>query len=205
MDTPSDRGASEASGWRTLHNRHTGEYLHLRRVRRDGVLCLELKGTLPPKQGGPPLHLHTSEDEIGTVVSGTLSAEVNGHRIQVASGGTAAFPKGAAHRWWNDGDEPLAFEGLARPVVDLDVYLAAAFEILNSGPANRPPIFYLAHLAWRHRRTQAVLFMPRWAQRVVVPVIVLIGTVLGRYRGTDWPGCPDRCAPAPTSTACALT
>lgn len=68
---------------------------------------------------------------------------------------------GVAHRWWNEGDEPLAFLGYSGPLVDLDRYLQAVFEIMNAGPAGRPPLFYLAHLAPRHRRTQAVLLMPR--------------------------------------------
>jgi hypothetical protein len=39
-------------------------------------------------------------------------------------------------------------------------------------------------------------------QAVLFRVIVALGTLLGRYRGTDWPGCPDRCAPAPMAEAC---
>src|SRR5215472_3469085 len=64
--------------WRTLTNRHTGERLQIRRVVRDGSMCLELKGTLPPRQDGPPLHIHYYEYEEGTVVAGTLGAEVDG-------------------------------------------------------------------------------------------------------------------------------
>jgi mannose-6-phosphate isomerase-like protein (cupin superfamily) len=192
-----------ATGWLTLRNRHTGEQLDLRRVDRDGQTCLELKGTLPPRQDGPPLHLHYREDEEGTVIAGTLSAEVDGRVIRVEAGGTARLPMGSAHRWWNGGDEVLVFEGITKPVVDLDVYLQAAFDVLNSGPANRPPLFYMAHLAWRHRKTQAVLFAPRWLQAVLVPIVVFAGTILGRYRGTDWPGCPAGRSPAPLVTATA--
>jgi hypothetical protein len=47
------------------------------------VLCLELKGSLPPRQDGPPLHVHYREHEEGTVVAGTLSAEVDGRQLQV--------------------------------------------------------------------------------------------------------------------------
>ena len=195
--TTTAAGTPGSTHWLTLGNRHTGERLHLRRVVRDGQMCLELKGTLPPGQEGPPLHIHYKEHEEGTVVAGTLSAEVDGRQIEVEPGGTARLPMGSAHRWWNAGGEILAFEGVARPLVDLDVYLAAAFEVLNAGPANRPPLFYIAHLAWRHRKTQAVLFAPRWLQAVLVPAVVLAGTILGRYRGTDWPGCPDRCQTAP--------
>ena len=187
--------------WLTLSNRHTGEQLHLRRVVRGGQMCLELKGSLPPRQDGPPLHVHFKEHEEGTVIAGTLSAEVDGRQIEVRAGGTAPLPMGSAHRWWNAGDDTLVFEGLTTPVVDLDVYLRAAFEVLNSGPHNRPPLFYIAHLAWRHRKTQAVLFAPLWLQRVLVPAVVLVGTLLGRYRGTNWPGCPVRCSTAPLAAA----
>ena len=26
---------------------------------------------------------------------------------------------------------------------------------------------------------------------------LIVGTILGRYRGTEWPGCPERCTGAP--------
>ena len=180
-----------------LHNRHTGERLELRRIVRDGQTCLSLQGSLPPHRQGPPRHMHFAELEEGRVVAGTLSADVDGQVLRIPAGGRATFPVGAAHRWWNDGDEMLVAHGVVRPVVDLDVYLSAVFEVLNSGPADRPPLFYIAHVAWRHRHTQCVLFMPRALQTFVLPLIVGVGTLLGRYRGTDWPGSPSRCRPAP--------
>ena len=189
--------ATENAGWLTMRNRHTGEELRLRRILLGGELCLELQGSIPPRAQGPPLHIHYHEHEEGTVVSGALSAEVDGRRIVAKPGETARLPAGRPHRWWNDGAEPLAFGGVARPLVDLDQYLQAAFDVLNSGPANRPPLFYMAHLAWRHRRTQSVLFAPLWLQKISLPAIVAVGTLLGRYRGTDWPGCPARCRVVP--------
>jgi len=182
-----------------LENRHSGERLALRRVMRDGVLSLELKGSLPPRNEGPPLHIHHVEIEEGQVIAGTLGAMLNGQRLRLTTGQRAQFPAGAPHRWWNDGDDTLFFEGYSAPLADLDRYLQAAFEVLNAGPRGRPPLFYMAHLSWRHRRTQTVLFAPPWMQAVLVPTVVLIGTILGRYRGTAWPGCPDRCIDAPTA------
>ena len=35
---------------------------------------------------------------------------------------------------------------------------------------------------------------PMPAQVLEVPIF---GTICGRYRGTEWPGCPARCTPAP--------
>jgi quercetin dioxygenase-like cupin family protein len=184
-----------------LHNRHTGETLALRRIAHDGQVCLELKGTLPPHKEGPPLHVHFAETEEGLIVAGTLSAVVDGQKVIFGAGQRATFPAGSVHRWWNDGDEMLVFEGLARPVVDLDRYLQAVFEVLNSGSSDRPPLFYMAHVAWRHRRTQSLRIVPPWIQAVLLPAFVLIGTALGRYRGTSWPGCPARCTDAPLTSA----
>jgi mannose-6-phosphate isomerase-like protein (cupin superfamily) len=189
--------SNEHPGWLTIRNRHTGEVLRLRRVIRGGELCLELHGSVPARRPGPPLHIHYQENEEGMVVRGTLSVELDGRRMEIKAGETALLPAGLPHRWWNDGDEPLVFEGVARPLADLDQYFQEAFDVLNNGSADRPPIFYMAHLAWTHRRTQVVLFAPVWLQKVIVPAIVAVGTVLGRYRGTDWPGCSARCRAVP--------
>jgi len=98
MATAQASPAAPSQGWRTLNNRHTGECLQLRRIVRDGTMCLELRGTLPPRQDGPPLHVHYYEHEEGTVVAGTLSAEVDGRQLQVEAGGTAVLPAGSVER-----------------------------------------------------------------------------------------------------------
>ena len=139
MATVEARPTDTSREWRTLVNRHTGEQLEIRRAVRDGAPCLELKGLLPPRQEGPPLHIHYQTHEEFNVTAGTLSVEVDGRPHRFEAGSTALLPAGSAHRWWNAGDEILVLEGRAWPVVDLDVYFAAAFEVLNSGPANRPP------------------------------------------------------------------
>lgn len=180
-----------------LENRHTGEVLELRRERLKGELVLKLRGTLPAHREGPPLHIHHLEDEEGVVTAGTLSVVVDGQRSNAGPGQSVRIPRGVRHRWWNQGDQLLAFEGHTHPVVDLDCYLQAVFEVMNAGPPNRPPLFYLAHVALRHRRTQSVLVMPLPIQVILFRVLLVLGTLLGRYRGTEWPGCPARCTGAP--------
>jgi len=181
-----------------LENRHTGERLEISRILDGGEECFRLKGSLPPKRQGPPLHMHLAEDEEGTVLRGVLSVLVGGRRLEVAAGETAELPRGVPHRWWNDGDEILEFDGVARPAVDLDRYLQAVFEVMNAGPADRPPLFYMAHVALRHRHTQAALLMPRPIQGLLFRLTVALGTLLGRYRGDEWPGSPVRCRGVPT-------
>jgi mannose-6-phosphate isomerase-like protein (cupin superfamily) len=180
-----------------LENRHTGEVLVLRRRHVDGVETLDLWGMLPPHREGPPLHVHHVEDEEGRVTAGRLSVQVGGQRIDANPGEHVRLPRGVPHRWWNEGDELLTLEGCTRPVADLDRYLQAIFEVMNAGQPNRPPLFYLAHVALRHRRTQTALVMPPLLQAVLFRAVVTLGTLLGRYRGTDWPGCPVRCTGAP--------
>jgi mannose-6-phosphate isomerase-like protein (cupin superfamily) len=185
----------------TLALNHSGERLTLRRIKTEaGVEELRMTGSLPAHRQGPPLHIHFHEDEYVEVVSGALSALVDGNPLVIKAGDPGHFPKGSTHRWWNEGDEELVLRGVVTPAVDLDQYLQAMFEVLNAGAPNRPPIFYMAHVLYRHRKTQAALVVPRAVQRILFPIVVLLGTVLGKYRGTAWPGCPSRCSSAPLAS-----
>jgi mannose-6-phosphate isomerase-like protein (cupin superfamily) len=182
----------------TLKNRHSGEILRMqRRHDADGRIALILEGTLPPKADGPPLHVHFREKEEGIVQAGTLGAQVGAEKIVVPAGGAVVLPAGVPHRWWNAGDELLEFNGRVAPVVDLDHYLQAVFAVLNASSNGRPPIFYLAHVFWRHRATQLIVAPPRAIQRIVFPVVLFIGRILGKYRGSNWPGSPESCTGAP--------
>ena len=184
--------------WLTLENRRTGEILRMRRVHdAQGRIVLILEGTLPPGADGPPLHVHMQEQEEGIVKAGTLGALVGTKKIIVATGGTVTLPAGIAHRWWNAGDDLLRFNGQVVPVVDLDRYLEAVFAVLNASTNGRPSLFHLAHVLWRHRDTQLMAAPPRAIQRIVLPVVLFIGRILGKYHGSNWPGSPESCPGAP--------
>jgi len=182
----------------TLENRHTGEILRMRRVRDvQGKIIMTMDGTLPPGTSGPPPHVHFHEYEEGSVKAGTLGARVGDRKILVPAGGTAVLPARVVHSWWNAGDDMLEFSGQVTPVVDLDRYLQAVFAVVNASESGRPSVFYMAHVLWRHRHTQAVAMPPRVVQRIVLPVVLLVGRVLGKYRGDNWPGSPGSCPGAP--------
>jgi hypothetical protein len=181
-----------------LENRHTGEILRMRRVRdSEGQTILALDGSLPPRADGPPLHIHFPQREEGIVKAGTLGAQVGTEKIIVPTGGTAVLPAGVVHKWWNAGDNLLELSGRVIPPGDLDRYPQAIFAVLNASPSGRPSIFCIAHVAWRHRHTQALAMPPRAIQRVIFPFILFVGRVLGKYRGSSWPGSPESCPGAP--------
>ena len=185
-----------------LENRHTGEILRMRRVRdAEGQTILTIDGLLPPHMSGPPVHVHFHQREEGVVKAGSLGARVGNEKIVVPAGGTGVFPAGVVHNWWNAGEDLLELSGRAIPAVDLDRYLQALFAVLNASGSGRPSIFYLAHVLWRHRHTQAVMVPPPAIQRIVFPLVLLVGRILGKYRGDSWPGSPASCTGAPEAKA----
>lgn len=193
-----NRGQLSVDNFLRLENRHTGEILRMRRMRdTDGQILLTIEGSLPPRMTGPPLHVHFHQREEGVVNAGALGARIGNEKIVVSVGGTAVFPAGVVHNWWNAGENLLELSGRVIPAVDLDHYLQALFAVLNASAAGRPSIFYLAHVLWRHRHTQAVMVPPPAIQRLVLPLVLLVGRILGKYRGENWPGSPESCTGAP--------
>jgi hypothetical protein len=170
----------------------------MRRLRdASGEIVLLIDGSLPPRSSGPPLHVHFRQREELVVKAGVLGARVGKETIRVPAGGTGVFPAGVVHCWWNAGDDLLELSGRCVPAADLDHFLQALFAVLNASESARPSIFYMAHVLWRHRHTHAVMVPPRAVQWILFPLVLLVGRVLGKYRGTDWPGSPESCPGAP--------
>jgi hypothetical protein len=181
-----------------LKNRHTGEILQMQRVREaNGQVILIVEGSLPPRSSGPPLHVHFKEHEQGRVAAGILGAIVGNKKITVQAGEPVDLPPGVPHRWWNAGEDLLEFKGRVVPVIDLDRFLQAIFAVVNASHSGRPSLFYVAHILRRHRQTQELRAVPVAIQKIVFPVVMLIGLILGKYRGDTWPGSPATCTGAP--------
>lgn len=89
----------------------------------EGAYCV-MELTLPPG-GGAPQHVHHREDEVITVVEGTLtvtSADGKDHAAQ--AGSVVRLPKGARHAFRNATDAPVRVLITAIPG-GLDNYFAA--------------------------------------------------------------------------------
>ena len=180
-----------------LENRHTGERLELLRHEDEHGLWLRVRAELPGHQVGPSLHMHRKEVVELQVISGRVSVLKDGMRSKLGPGEKIRFPRDTSYRWWNETDEPAEFELTVAPVVDFDQYLQGLFQITNAGEPGHPPLSYMAHLTLRHGDTQEVKVLPGmvhgpfwWSHRI-------LGGLLGRYRGDDWPGAPARCPGAP--------
>jgi hypothetical protein len=130
-------------------------------------------------------------------VSGTVSVLKDGIRSRLGPGEKVRIPRDTPYRWWNESDEPATFELTVAPVVDFDRYLQGLFQVNNAGEAGHPPLGYMADLTLRHRDTQEVLVLPGMVQAPFWWSHKILGSLMGRYRGDDWPGAPARCPGAP--------
>jgi mannose-6-phosphate isomerase-like protein (cupin superfamily) len=61
---------------------------------------------LAPPGGGPPLHVHGTEDEVFLVVEGRISYFANGSWSEVGAGGVVYLPRGVEHCYRNVGTTP---------------------------------------------------------------------------------------------------
>jgi mannose-6-phosphate isomerase-like protein (cupin superfamily) len=93
-----------------------------------------------PANGGPPPHIHTREDEVYLVKSGTFQFFMDGMCRQAGPGATLYMPKGHMHAFKNiakvTGEQllfvyPAGLERFFREVHDLDLKMPEDFNKLN--------------------------------------------------------------------------
>jgi hypothetical protein len=142
-----------------------------------------------------------------TVASGTLGFQtVGGESRYVGPGETMIFAPGVGHRWWNAGTTELHCTGWARPPHNAEYFLTALFESMKRSGRKRPGFFDAAFLLTRYRAEMRMLEIPTLVQKMAFPVLLAVGTVLGKYdrfRGAPEPiqesrtglGHPTRSAP----------
>jgi quercetin dioxygenase-like cupin family protein len=165
----------------TIDNGH-GEFLTFtRRVKDANGERVEGSNVVKPGKG-PPMHVHHLQAEALTVVSGKIGFQRLGQAPQYAGPGeTARFEAGDAHRFWNAGETDLHCTALVEPPGNLEYFLAKMFESTKEN-GGRPSIFDAAYLTRRYRSEYGMMVVPSFVQAVIFPIIIGIGTLLGKYR-----------------------
>jgi quercetin dioxygenase-like cupin family protein len=80
--------------------------------------------------GGPPLHVHSREEEGFYVLEGEITFRVNGQQVVAAAGTFANMPVGTAHSFKNESSQParmlisVAPAGLEQMFFEVGVALA---------------------------------------------------------------------------------
>src|SRR5262245_11109332 len=142
---------------------------------------VEAEGVARPG-AGPPMHVHYLQEEAVRVISGRFGYQLLGGEPQFAGPGeVVVWPAGTPHKWWNAGSDELHTTGWCSPPDNIEFFLGAIFASTKEH-GGRPGLFDAAFLVTRYRSEFGMLEMPAIVRRVVVPIVYVVGTVLGRYR-----------------------
>ena len=158
-----------------------GEWLTFKGVSRrsDGEYA-EAEGLAQPGAGAP-MHVHHFQEEAVQVVSGRLGYQILGREEQFAGPGElVVWPAGTAHKWWNAGDAELRTTGWCTPPHNVEFFLGALFASFKEH-GGRPGVFDIAFLMTRYRREFTMLEMPAPVRVLVMPVVYVVGVLLGKY------------------------
>ena len=143
---------------------------------------LEARNVVQPG-AGPPMHVHRYQEEALTVVQGRIGYQRLGEPERFAGAGeTVTFAPGEPHRFWNAGERELECIGYIEPADNVEYVLTNIFESAKRTGRGRPDPFDAAFLMTRYRSEFAMLAIPRPVQRVLFPVLIAAGTLLGRFR-----------------------
>jgi quercetin dioxygenase-like cupin family protein len=165
----------------TIENGSGEELTFLGVVRDQNGERLDARSLARPG-AGPPMHVHPLQEEAMTVVSGTLGFQCVGDPPRYAGPGeTVIFAPGMGHRWWNAGTSDLCCTGWAKPPDNVEYILTAIFASMKRCGRKRPDLFDAAFLLTRYRTEMGMLEIPAFVQRAAFPVVVALGTILGKY------------------------
>ena len=174
---------------RTIDN-GSGERLTFSEPRTDERGVLQEPTNVVSPGSGPPMHVHHLQEESFTVERGTMGWQrPRGEEHLAHTGETVTFPPEDTHRFWNAGDDELAVSGYVRPPDNLEYYLTQMFASMRENGGKRPRLFDAAYLLTRYRSEFGMAEIPAPVQRVVFPIVVAIGRLLGRHRRFD--GAPE--------------
>lgn len=104
-------------------------------------------------------------------------------------GETVRFPVGEPHRFWNAGSDELYCEAYIEPAGNAEFFLSALFASQKANGGRMPALLDVAYLLRRYRSEYGMYVVPRVVQRLVFPVLVLVGTLLGWYKRYE--GAPE--------------
>jgi uncharacterized cupin superfamily protein len=165
----------------TIDNGAGERITFLRRVSGRRGERLEVENVVGPGSG-PPMHAHLHQDEALTVEEGRIGYQRPGEREHFAGPGeTVVFKAGEPHRFWNAGEGELRCTGYIEPADNIEYFLAELYASMKRNGGIRPDPFDAAFLVHRYRSEFTMFVIPALVQRVVLPLQVAAGRVLGKY------------------------
>ncbi len=166
----------------TIQTKHGEQLTFHKIIREEGTDKLLVSNQVQPG-AGPIMHTHWQQDESLTVKQGTMGWQILGQEPQIAQPGqTVVFKRGTPHRFWNDGKDILQCDGWISPPHSIVFFLDAIYTAINKSTTDRPDAFDAAWLLTRYASEYDMPEIPGFVKKVIMPVQVMIGKLLGKYR-----------------------
>ena len=151
-------------------------------VRRSEPGVLEVEGIWAPGGKPPPKHFHPDQDELFRVITGTLTARVDGTERELRQDDTLEIPAGAVHQMWNASAKETRASWQTRPSGRTEEWFRAIHALHEEAEAagdERPgPLAFGAVLD----EFKDVFRLAVAPQAVTKPLVSGLGA-LGRARG----------------------
>jgi hypothetical protein len=98
------------------------------------------------------------------------------------TGESVTFSPGEFHRFWNAGKDTLICTGYVRPPDNVEYFLTQIYASMRANGKPRPRLFDAAYLLSRYRSEFGMAEPARPVQRVVFPIVLFFGRLLGLHR-----------------------
>lgn len=176
-----DEIADPRSGQRVVFRRTGGDVLELDLFVSRGAYVRE--------------HLHPTQEETFTGVTGTFVLEVDGERRTIGPGDSVVIPPRTRHGFDAAVDDAHLLVTV-RPALELDRYFRAFLGLSRDNRLTIPgrgmpkPLLLFVVLLHRYRREMAAPRIPLWLQRPLIGALALLGRALGRRASFPEYGAP---------------
>ena len=135
---------------------------------------------------GPPEHLHPSQTETFTIVSGTVGFKGNGQEKILTAGQSITAQKNEMHKIWTTGDAPSEVIVEMRPALRSELFLETWYSLAKKGKVKKDstPKSFLQFMTIlnEYDGESYVAGPPIFLQKLMASIFGGLGKMLG-YKG----------------------
>ena len=166
----------------TIENKMGEKLTFVKAASENGVEKVIVRAFCKPG-AGPPMHVHYKQDEYLEVVKGRMGYQFHGEPEQfLTEGNGILFERGKPHRFWNAGEQEMELKGWVSPRNTIVEYLSAVYDAQNRGEGGRPENWDGAYLITNYSDEYDMIEIPGFVKKVIFPITVFIGNLLGKYK-----------------------
>lgn len=166
-------------------NKKTGQQIEFIRTAKDtkGKL-LEMESVFRPVSIEPVPHYHPFQEEIFTILEGTISVRLKNEVKILRKGDQLHIKRNEVHSMWNHSNEETKVNWRVMPALDTEYFLENGIAIANNKKTNEqglPGLLQASLLANKFSHVFRIAKPPYPVQKIIFPVLGAIALMAG-YR-----------------------